>query len=122
MPYPLLQKKIKKRKEQDAKQKSEALLMGNLVQRNKKKKDGITRDQLLKRMIGDRRGMTGIGDGSRAPRYSVGTYSKGTLYLSKNQIEAIKNPKRITDDQATIRSFDSPKPNTKGMKRKGKKK
>merc|ERR1712100_15497 len=108
MPYPLLQKTIQKKKEKE----------------KKNRNSSVSKDQLLKQMIGDRRGMKGIGDGTRAPRFSIGTYSKGTLYLSKHDIQKVTQPKRMIKDDQTVVSLARPSTKRgKGQKKgKGKKK
>lgn len=92
--------------------------MGNTVKKNKIRKDSVTKDQQLKRMIGDRRGMKGIGDGSRAPSYSVGTYSKGTLYIPQSLIDSVNKP---TPKKQKRETQPKPKPKKKGNGNKGKK-
>ena len=80
-----------------------------MAKKQKQRKDSATTDQVLRRMIGDRRGMKGIGDGTRAPSFSTGTYSKGVLYVPKSVIDSVSKPKstrsRPVDDQATLPTF-----------------
>jgi hypothetical protein len=56
----------------------------------KQRKGAITRRDELVNNYGDRRGLAGVGDGSRGLRVqAVGTFSKGTLYLSQRDINAV---------------------------------
>ena len=68
--------------------------------------------------------MEGVGDGTRAPKFSTGTYSNGVLYVTKDVIESIHKPKpKVTDDQATalpaFRGGSNRKPSGKRASSKG---
>ena len=82
------------------------------------------KEQLLKRMIGDRRGMQGIGDGTRAPKYSVGKFSNGVLYVPDELIKGVTNNNKLSikDDQTKVsNNYNKYKSNGgKGKKGKGK--
>jgi hypothetical protein len=82
----------------------------------------------LKKQIGSRNGLRGIGDGSRGIHYSIGTFKDGTLHLTEEQIKNVTTPKKRlakSEDQSVAltvgRAFSGKKKHSK-KKGKGKKK
>ena len=66
----------------------------------KAKKGAISQTDELKKRLGSRHGLEGVGDGSRGLRIQgVGTFSRGTLYISKTDIKKVA-PNTHFEDEA----------------------
>ena len=87
-----------------------------------KNKSSVKKTEILKRMIGDRNGIKGVGDGTRGLKFSsVGKYKDGVLYLSKNDIKSVQQPKKL-EPPPFLRENKKPASGDKKKKKKNKKK
>ena len=69
--------------------------MGNYVP-DKNKTTNLKKTEIYKRMLGERNGVRGVGDGTRGLKFSsVGKYKDGVLYLTKNDIKTVQQPKKL---------------------------
>eukprot|EP01095_Lingulamoeba_sp_RSL-Kostka_P007999 TRINITY_DN261_c0_g1_i1.p1 TRINITY_DN261_c0_g1~~TRINITY_DN261_c0_g1_i1.p1 ORF type:complete len:149 (+),score=59.83 TRINITY_DN261_c0_g1_i1:727-1173(+) len=132
-PYNILQGMKKKQKERATKEREQSILRGDYVAKKKKRKNNVSRTDYYKNLLGDRRGLRGgVGDGARGFRInSVGKYSNGTLYLTKNDIKSITSTNNNNDNffdskpKQTYKNNNNSKKKKKGKKgkkKKGKKK
>ena len=74
-------------------------VIGGYVAPKVKKRAAGSYDRVdyLKRSIGDRRGLRGVGEGTRGiAEIKVGKFRNGTLYVSKDEIERVRKGRSVT--------------------------